>query len=45
MAVTAKKVFQVIPLDVEQVGKSVLDAAFKVHTAVLVFSLTSTYHT
>lgn len=28
-----KKVFAPIPLDVERVGKTVLDAAFKVHTA------------
>jgi len=28
-----KKVFQSIPLEVETVGKTVLDAAFRVHTA------------
>jgi hypothetical protein len=28
-----KKVFQPIPPDVERIGKVVLDAAFRVHTA------------
>ena len=33
MTMLPKKVFAPIPLDVERVGKTVLDAAFKVHTA------------
>ena len=32
MTSTAKKSFQPIPLDVERIGKTVLDSAFKVHT-------------
>lgn len=33
MVSSTRKVFQPIPLDVERVGKAVLDAAFRVHTA------------
>jgi GxxExxY protein len=33
MATPAKKLFQPIPLDVERVGKTVLDAAYRVHSA------------
>jgi GxxExxY protein len=32
MSLPAKKVFQPVPPDVEQVGRKVLDAAYKVHT-------------
>lgn len=32
MATPAKKLFQPIPLDVERVGKAVLDAAYRVHS-------------
>lgn len=32
MATPAKKLFQPIPLDVERVGKTVLDAAYRVHS-------------
>lgn len=40
-----KKVFAPIPLDVERVGKTVLDAAFKVHTALGPGLLESVYET
>ncbi len=45
MAAPTKKVFQVIPLDVEQTGKTVLDAAFKVHTVLGPGLLESVYKT
>jgi GxxExxY protein len=45
MATPSKKVFQVVPLDVERVGKSVLDAAFKVHTVLGPGLLESVYRT
>ena len=45
MTTPSKKVFQVVPLDVERVGKSVLDAAFKVHTILGPGLLESVYRT
>jgi GxxExxY protein len=45
MAVPSKKVFQVVPLEVERVGKSVLDAAYKVHTVLGPGLLESVYKT
>ena len=41
----AKKTFAPIPFDIERVGKSVLDAAFKVHTALGPGLLESVYET
>lgn len=40
-----KKVFQTIPLEIESVGKTVLDAAFKVHTVLGPGLLESVYKT
>lgn len=40
-----KKVFQPIPLEVERVGKAVLDAAFKIHTVLGPGLLESVYRT
>lgn len=40
-----KKVFQPIPLEVERVGKAVLDAAFKIHTVLGPGLLRSVYRT
>jgi len=40
-----KKVFQTIPLETESVGKTVLDAAFKVHTVLGPGLLESVYKT
>ena len=45
MTMLPKKVFAPIPLDVERVGKTVLDAAFKVHTALGPGLLESVYET
>jgi GxxExxY protein len=45
MVNSPKKVFQVIPFDVERVGKTVLDAAFKVHTVLGPGLLESVYRT
>jgi GxxExxY protein len=45
MATLSKKVFQVIPLDVERVGKTVLDVAYKVHTVLGPGLLESVYRT
>jgi GxxExxY protein len=45
MATPSKKVFQVIPLGVERVGKTVLDAAYKVHTVLGPGLLESVYRT
>lgn len=40
-----KRVFQILPPDVEKVGKAVLDSAFKVHTALGPGLLESVYET
>ena len=40
-----KKIFQTIPLETESVGKTVLDAAFKVHTVLGPGLLESVYKT
>lgn len=45
MSSSPKKVFQPIAPDVEKVGKTVLDAAFKVHTALGPGLLESVYET
>jgi GxxExxY protein len=45
MTTPSKKVFQVVPLDVERIGKLVLDAAFKVHTVLGPGLLESVYRT
>jgi GxxExxY protein len=45
MVSSPKKVFQPIPLDIERVGKSVLDAAFKAHTVLGPGLLESVYRT
>lgn len=45
MVSSIKKVFQPIPLDVERVGKAVLDASFRVHTALGPGLLESVYRT
>ena len=45
MSSSPKKVFQPIAPDVERVGKAVLDAAFKVHTALGPGLLESVYET
>ncbi len=45
MVSSIKKVFQPIPLDVERVGKAVLDASFRVHTASGPGLLESVYRT
>lgn len=42
---TSRKVFAPVPAEVEQVGKSVLDAAFRVHTALGPGLLESVYET
>jgi GxxExxY protein len=45
MVTSTKKVFQPIALDVERVGKTVLDAAYKVHTVLGPGLLESIYQT
>ena len=43
MALPPKRIFQPVPPDVELVGKTVLDAAFRVHTALGAGLLESVY--
>ncbi len=45
MGNSAKRVFLPIPLEVERIGKAVLDASFKVHTALGPGLLESVYET
>ena len=45
MNLPPKKVFHPIPIEVERIGKSVLDTAFRVHTALGPGLLESKYRT